>query len=1009
MQNRGAISFIAIVLAIACVYQLSFTFVANRVDKKAEEYATVKGKNGVDSIDSKKLNNYLDSMKNQPAYLFNLYTFQECKDRQLNLGLDLKGGMNVTLEVSVPDILKSLSNQNADPDFAKAIAQAKEMQKTSKSDFVTLFGKAYGQVAPNGKLSKIFGTYELKSQITPESTNEQVLTVLRKQTDGAIANSFNVLRNRIDRFGVVQPNIQRLGNTGRILVELPGVKDPSRVRKLLQGTANLQFFETYELSQLVQPLMAANAKVVEIVKAGGVVKDTTKQGDSTKVAAAAPVAKTNALKNELGKGKGATEAKAQTSLFSLLQPYIDGQGNVMPGSIVGTARISDTAKVNTFLAMPAVKALFPRDLALMWGVKPILTGPNKVETDRIELYAIRITGRDGKAPLDGSVIVDASKQFDDKHGSIDVSMRMNSEGAKTWARLTGDNVGKQIAIVLDGLVYSAPRVNQAIEGGSSSISGTFTTQEADDLANVLNSGKLPAPAKIVQEDVVGPSLGQESINAGMMSFIIAFLLVLIYMIFFYSGAGLVANVALIANVFLLFGVLASFKAVLTLPGIAGIVLTMGMAVDANVIIYERIKEELRTGKGVRLALSDGFKHGLPAIIDGQLTTLITGIALYIFGSGPIQGFATTLIIGIATSLFTSIFISHLVFDWWLNKGRNIKFYTDHTKNFLANTKIDFVGIRKYAYIFSITIITIGTASWVIKGFNYGVDFTGGRTYTVRFDQNVHSNDVRAALSTALGESPEVKQLGPATQMKITTKYLINDTKSNVDSIISVKLYQSLNKLNKKPLSYSDFVTTNKTPVGIISSSVVGPTVANDIKLGAIIAIIVSLIAIFIYIAIRFKRWQWGLGGVVSLFHDTMFVLGFYSLFAAVMPFNMDVDMSFVAAILTIIGYSINDTVIIFDRIREYRREHPNRDLKTNINQAINSTLSRTVNTVGTVIVVLLAIFLFGGDIIRGFAFALLVGVGIGTFSSVLVATPVAYDLINVGDENKLAEGEAPKK
>lgn len=965
----------------------------------------MKGANGVDSIDTKKLNNYLDSMKNQPAYLFNLYTFQECKDRQLNLGLDLKGGMNVTLEVSVAEILRTLSNESTDPAFNKALDLAKEMQRTSKSDFVTLFGEAYDKVAPNGKLSKIFGTYELKSSVTPESSNDQVITVLRKQTDIAIANSFNVLRNRIDRFGVVQPNIQRLGNTGRILVELPGVKDPTRVRKLLQGTANLQFFETYQLPQLVQPLMAANAKVIEIAKTGGAVQDTVAKSDSAAVAA--PVK--NTLKKELGKGKSAGDAKSQVSLFTYLQPYMDAQGNVSPGAVVGSARISDTAKVNAFLAMPAVKSLFPRDLALMWSVKPIVSGKDRVETDRIELYAIKISGRDGKAPLDGSVIVDASKQFDDKHGSVEVSMRMNSEGGKVWARLTGDNVGKQIAIVLDGLVYSAPNVNQAIEGGSSSISGNFTTQEADDLANVLNSGKLPATAKIVQEDVVGPSLGKESINAGMMSFVIAFFLVLGYMIFFYSGAGLVANVALIANVFLLFGVLASFKAVLTLPGIAGIVLTMGMAVDANVIIYERIKEELRLGKGVRLALADGFKHGLPAIIDGQLTTLLTGIALYIFGSGPVQGFATTLIIGIATSLFTSIFISHLVFDWWLNKGRNIKFYSNLTKNFLANTNFDFIGVRKYAYIFSICVITIGTASWVIKGFNYGVDFTGGRTFTVRFDQNVKTNDVRDALSTALGESPEVKQFGPATQMKITTKYLIEDTHSNVDSIISTKLYNSLNKFNKQPLSYSDFITTTKTPVGIISSSVVGPSVADDIKLGAFIAVIVSLLAIFIYIAIRFKRWQWGLGGVASLFHDTMFVLGFYSVCSSIMPFNMDVDMSFIAALLTIIGYSINDTVIIFDRIREYRREHPNRDLKTNINMAINSTLARTVNTVGTVLVVLLAIFIFGGDVIRGFSFALLIGVGIGTFSSVLVATPIAYDLIKVGDENKHAEGESEKQ
>lgn len=983
MQNRGAITFIAIVLAIASLYQLSFTFVTNRVEGKAEEYA--KG-------DQQKMSNYLDSMKNQPAYLFNMYTYQECKDREINLGLDLKGGMNVTLEVSVAEIVKSLSNHSTDSSFNKALLLAKQMQSSSKDDFITLFSKAFNQVAPNGKLSKVFGTYELKDQIGPETSNDKVIEVLRKQADGAIANSFNVLRNRIDRFGVVQPNIQRLGNSGRILVELPGVKDPSRVRKLLQGTANLQFFETYELSQIAQPLFAANQKVTDILKQGGAV-DTLKKDDSTKVNTA-----TNTLKSQLKKDNTKASA-AKTSLFSFIQPYISEQG-VMPGSVVGVARISDTAKVNAFLAMPAVRSLFPRDLALMWGVKPITTGPEKVETDKVELYAIKITGRDGKAPLDGSVIVNATKQFDDKHGTVEVSMSMNSEGAKTWARLTGDNVGKQIAIVLDGYVYSAPRVNQAIEGGRSSISGNFTTQEAEDLANVLNSGKLPVPAKIVQEDVVGPSLGQESINAGMMSFIIAFMLVLAYMIFFYSGAGLVANVALITNLFLLFGVLASFKAVLTLPGIAGIVLTMGMAVDANVIIYERIKEELRLGKGVRLALSDGFKHGLPAIIDGQLTTLITGIALYIFGSGPVQGFATTLIIGIATSLFTSIFISHLVFDWWMNKGKNIKFFTKITENFLQGTKIDFIGVRKYAYIISITVITIGTASWVIKGFNYGVDFTGGRTYTVRFDNNVSTNDVRQAIGKELGESPEVKQFGSANQVKITTKYLINDTKTNVDSIISKKLYNSLNKFNTKQLTYDEFATTTKTPIGILSSSVVGPTVADDIKIGAVIAIIVSLIAIFIYIAIRFRRWQWGLGGVVSLFHDTMFVLGFYSLFSAIMPFNMDVDMSFIAAVLTIIGYSINDTVIIFDRIREYRRDHPKRDLKANINQAINSTLSRTVNTVGTVLVVLLAIFLFGGDVIRGFSFALLIGVGIGTFSSVLVATPIAYDLFKDGEENK---------
>lgn len=989
MQNRGAISFIAIVLAIACFYQLSFTFVANRVEKKAEEYA--KG-------DQQKLSNYLDSMKNQSAYPFNLYTYQECKDREINLGLDLKGGMNVTLEVSVAEILKSLSNHSVDTSFNKALALATEMQASSKDDFITLFSKAYAQVSPTGKLSKVFGTYALKDQITPESSNEQVITVLRKQTDGAIANSFNVLRNRIDRFGVVQPNIQRLGNTGRILVELPGVKDPSRVRKLLQGTANLQFFETYELSQLVQPLMAANTKVAELIKTGGaVVKDTTKKEDSTKVAVAEP-AKASSLKKELGKGK-AEDVKSQQSLFSLLMPYISEQG-VMPGSVVGSARISDTSKVNAFLSMPAVKALFPRDLALMWSVKPIVSGPNRIETDRIELYAIKITGRDGKAPLDGSVIVDATKQFDDKQGSVEVSMRMNAEGAKTWARLTGDNVGKQIAIVLDGLVYSAPRVNQAIEGGSSSISGQFTTQEADDLANVLNSGKLPASAKIVQEEVVGPSLGQESINAGLSSFLIAFILVLIYMWVFYNKAGWVANLALVGNVFLIFGVLASFKAVLTLPGIAGIVLTMGMAVDANVIIYERIKEELKAGKGLGLALADGYKHALSAIIDGNLTTLITALVLFVFGSGPVQGFATTLIIGILTSLFTAIFISRIIFVKLLDKNRNITFSHKWSENFLAKTKINFIGFRKYAYIFSISIITIGAISWVVKGFSYGVDFTGGRTYTVRFDQPVKTNEVRSALDKEFGESSEVKQFGPTSQVKITTKYLIKSNASNVDSIINTKIFKAVNNFNKVPVSYGDFATTNRTPIGILSSAVVGPTVADDIKVGAIIAVILSLVAIFIYIAIRFRKWQWGLGGVVSLFHDTMFVLAFYSLFSNIMPFTMDVDMTFIAALLTIIGYSINDTVIIFDRIREYRHDHPKRDLKININMAINSTLARTVNTAGSTLIVLIAIFIFGGDVIRGFAFALIVGVLIGTFSSVFVATPVAYDMIKDGDEQK---------
>lgn len=992
MQNRGAITFIAVVLAIASLYQLSFSFVTARVEKKAEEYA--KG-------DQRMLTNYLDSMKNQYVYPFNLYTYQECKDREINLGLDLKGGMNVTLEVSEAEILRSLSNHSTDSSFNKAIVRAAEMQKTSKDDYISLFAKAFREVAPGEKLAKIFGTYELKEQITPESTNDQVITVLRKQADGAIANSFNVLRNRIDRFGVVQPNIQRLGNSGRILVELPGVKDPARVRHLLQGTANLQFFETYDLTKIAQSLMAANTKIAEQQKAGLVAPKAAV--DTAKAAEAKPESSlkaeaSSALKKAATKDSSKIDSK-EYPLFSVLTPNFDQRGGVAPGCVVGVAKISDTSKVNNLLNIAAVKSLFPRDLVFMWGVKPVLNDKKK-ETDRVQLYAIKVSGRDGKAPLDGSVIVDASKQFDERHGSVEVSMLMNTEGAKIWARLTGDNVGRQIAIVLDGYVYSAPNVNQAIEGGRSSISGNFTTQEADDLANVLKSGKLPAPARIVQEEVVGPSLGQESINAGLSSFVIAFVLILLYMWVFYSNAGLVANLALVANIFLIFGVLASFKAVLTLPGIAGFVLTLGMAVDINVIIYERIKEEIKAGKGLKLALAEGYKHALSAIIDGHSTTLITAVVLFAFGSGPVQGFATTLIIGIFASLFTAIFISRLIFTHFLNKDKTIPFSHKWSEDFLAHTNFNFVGFRKYAYIFSLTVISIGAVSWVVKGFSYGVDFTGGRTYIVRFDQDVKTNEVRNALDKAFGESSEVKQFGPSNQVKITTKYLIKDTHKDVDSIITTKIYTAIGGLNHEKISYKEFATTANTPVGILSSSVVGPTVADDIKLGAVIAVVLSLLAIFIYIAIRFRKWQWGIGGVVSLFHDTMFVLAFYSLFSEVMPFTMDVDMSFIAALLTIIGYSINDTVIIFDRIREYRNIYPKRELKTNINQAVNSTLARTVNTAGTTLVVLLAIFIFGGDVIRGFAFALIVGVVIGTFSSVFVATPVAYDLIKDGDEQK---------
>ena len=1000
MQNKGALKFLAIVLALACAYQLSFTFVTRHVEKQAARYA---------AGDPEKEQNYLDSIKSQPIYNlgFVKFNYKECKEKEINLGLDLRGGMNVMLEISVEDVIRALSNDSKDPIFNQALAQAREEQKNSTSDYITLFASAYEKLSNGGKLSYIFNTPELREEITPSSTNEQVIKVLREQAESAIANSFNVLRNRIDRFGVTQPNIQRLENSGRILVELPGVKEPERVRKLLQGTASLEFWATYENNEIYPALEQANA-VIRGLKEAGEIADTTAKVETADSSAAQAATDSPALLAKLDSTAVADTAavqaqdtaafEAQFPLFAKLHPMVDEQGQIYGGPVIGRAMSFDTAAVNRYMQLPQVKALLPRDIKLFWGVKS--ADPAGTVYD---LYAIKANTRDGKAPLDGGVVTDAREEYSQHGATAEVSMVMNASGARTWARMTADNVGRSIAIVLDGYVYSAPLVKGEIEGGRSSITGQFTIQEAKDLANVLKSGKLPAPARIIQDTVVGPSLGQESINAGMMSFVLAFILVLIYMVFYYHTAGMVAGIALICNLFFLLGVLVSFGAVLTLPGIAGIVLTMGMAVDANVIIYERVKEELRAGKGLALSLKEGFKNAMSAIIDGNLTTLITGIVLFVFGTGPVQGFATTLVIGILTSLFCSIFITRLIFSAMLNKGKNIRFSNRYTENFLSNTHVNFIKMRSISYIISGVLILATIVSLATRGMSYGVDFSGGRAFVVRFDQPVTANDVRAALHPVFeGTSYEVKQFGNENQMRIVTQYKYDDAGDNVTAEIEGMLYQALSPLMAQKLTQAEFQTTQTSPYGIISSDKVGPSVAHDMTVNSFIAVLFSLIAIGLYIIVRFKRWQWGVGSVISLAHDALITIGIFSMLYGILPFTMDVDQSFIAAILTIIGYSINDKVVIFDRIREYQILYPKRNIRDNINNAINSTLARTVNTSGTTFVVLLAIFLFGGEVIRGFIFALMFGVIIGTSSSGFIATPIAYDLINKKNRDKSA-------
>ena len=992
MQSKGAIRFVAILLLLASLWQLSFTLVANRQENKAEKYAEAKAEAAMnaaafgkiaeadkafylDSIRKVENRRYIDSISSEKIYLG--YTFKDIQAKAINLGLDLKGGMNVMLQVQLHDLVKALAGGNTAPEFTNALALAKERSVDSRNDFITLFAEAWEETSNGMPLAQIFGTYEMRDQIGPESTDAEVIEVIRAESESAISNSFNVLRNRIDRFGVTQPNIQKLGNSGRILVELPGVKEPERVRKLLQGTASLEFWPTYTNEEIEGYLAEANAFLAQMQAAEETVAEVAEETESEDILA-------EELKQAENDAAAEAEILKQNPLFALLQPS-GARGH----ACIGYAHYADTAQINKLLAMPQVKQFFPPEFKPMWTVKASAMDPNE---NIFELVAIKAPTRDGKAPLDGGAVTDARVQYGNNGGSPEVSMTMNAEGANVWARLTKDNIGRQIAIVLDGMVYSYPNVQSEISGGSSQITGQFTLEEAEDLANVLKSGKLPAPATIIQEQVVGPSLGAESINAGLISFVIAFILVLLYMLFFYRGAGLVADIALLCNVVLLFGTLVSFGAVLTLPGIAGLVLTLGMAVDANVIIYERIKEELRAGKGLSKAVADGYKNAYSAIVDGQITTLLTGIVLFVFGSGPVQGFATTLIIGIITSVLTSIFITRIIFDDRIVKGKNITFDSKLTRNFLQNTHVDFIGKKKIAYIVSGALILISIVSIFTKGFTYGVDFTGGRTYVVRFDQPVTAEDVRAAALAEFDGAVEVKQFGGESQMKITTQYLVENESTEADAEVESKLYNSLKGFFADELSFEEFTSTLDNPNGIISSDKVGPTIANDITRDAFIAVILALIVIFGYIAVRFRGWTWGLGGVTGLAHTALIVIGFFSLFSGILPFSLDIDQTFIAAILTIIGYAINDTVVIFDRIREYKELHPKADFRQNVNEALNSTLSRTMNTSLTTLVTMLAIAIFGGEVIRGLAVALILGIVIGTYASIFIATPIMYDV-----------------
>ncbi len=1019
MQNKGLINAFAIMIAIACLFYLSFTWITRGVENKAVKFAesylarpavqkmvqTASGGNSTmaksiaDSIKNRVAENYLDSMKKVKVYDIKLtsFTYEDCKEKELNLGLDLRGGINVTLEVSVGDIIKNLTNNNPDVPFNTAIENARKLQNVSTKEFVTLFGEEYNKLAPNTKLAGLFQTIELKGKVDFNASNEQVLSFIREQVDQSIETAKSTLGSRIDRFGVAQPNIQKLAGSGRILVELPGVKDKARVRKLLQGSANLEFWETYDNQEIGGLLEQANKRLALLNTAKS---DTSKIDSLTAKVDTALVKKvdTNAVvaKNDTPKKvepkKDSVAAlanfKKENPLFEFLQPstYQKDKGTYFaPGPVIGYTRVKDTAKVNRIFATEAVRKIFPSKLKLMWG--------NKAEgtSDAFALYAIKVTDRNGKAALFGDIITDAKKDFNQQSGgSPIISMQMGPEAANKWKLLTraaapktpGER-GNSIAIVLDNLVYSAPGVNGEIPNGSSQITGNFTNKEADDLVTILSAGKLPAPARIVEETIVGPTLGQEAIEAGLLSFIIALGVILVFMVVYYNKAGWVANLVLFINVFFIMGVLVSIGAVLTLPGIAGIVLTIGLSVDANILIFERVREELALGKAMSIAIKEGFKHAMSSIIDSNVTLLILGIILYIFGTGPIQGFATTLIVGILSSLFAAVLLSRVVFDFMLSRGQTISFDNSMTKNAFKDIAFDFVKRRKVYYAISSVIILVGIGFYFKNGgFNLGVDFKGGRTYQVRFDKDMSIDDVRTKLAAVFGSAPETKTFGPNNQLKITTTYRIAESGDTVDKEVEETLEKGLATLNTK--------------YEVVGQQKVGPTIATTILGKAYLSVLISCLVMFIYIVIRFRKWQYGLGAVVALFHDVAIVLSFYTIFDGMLPFSLEIDQHFIAAILTVMGYTMTETVVVFDRIREKLAESGKTDAigeerNALINYALNSTLSRTILTSLTIFFVLLVIFIFGGEVIRGFIFALLIGRVIGTYSSLCISTPIVVD------------------
>ena len=931
---------------------------------------------------------------------------------EISLGLDLKGGMNVVLELNVADVIRSLSNNNQDENFNKALDLAYAHQATSQKDFIDLFAEEYKKLDSGARLSAIFSTFELKDKITPQSSDAQVVAVLKQELQSAIDNSFNVLRTRIDRFGVVSPNIQRLETAGRILVELPGVKEPERVRKLLQGSANLEFWETYKLPEIYQQLVAADNVLATILsKEASADSVATATDNVEKIADAADtsVSEADSLLAELGQDNKETEANQsmeefakQHPLFALLQ-ISQYNGQLSPGSTVGIAHAKDMDKISEYLNMKQVKEVLPRNLALKWGVKAI-----DDKEQFYELYALKVTNRDGSPALGGDVVTDANADFMQQAGRSEqmVNMVMNAEGSKAWARLTKENIGRQIAIVLDEMVYSAPNVNDEITGGRSQITGHFTPEEAKDLANVLKSGKMAASVQIVQEDVVGPSLGQEAINAGVISFVLALVLLMIYMCAFYGLVpGLIADGALVLNIFFTMGILASFQAVLTLPGIAGMVLTLGMAVDANVLIYERTKEELRAGKSLGKAIADGYGNAFSAIFDSNLTSIITGIVLFYFGTGPIRGFATTMIIGLFASFLTAVFLTRIVYEALLAKDKlkNVTFTTSLTKDLLTNPKINFLGARKVGYLIPAAIIVLGAISMMTIGLNNGIDFTGGRNYVIRFNQEVKTDDVRNMLDAQLDGSVSVIQIGTADQVRVSTNYKIDDNDPTVDQEIENKLFEGVKSLLPEGTTLDEFTTTF-----IQSSQKVGPSMADDIKNSAILAVIFAMICMAAYILLRFRDVSFSVGAFASVATTTLCIISFYTLLWKVLPFSMEVDQTFIAAILTIIGYSINDTVVVFDRIRETIALYPKRDRYQVINDALNSTLCRTFNTSLTTLVVVLCIFILGGSTIRSFTFAILLGIIIGTYSTLFVATPIAYELQKKKINKKAAAEKAGK-